>query len=74
VTIVADDGAERDDRSSTTTMGRSTPYDRVFESVDADFLAGLCFMHPDRKPRSRQRFRAYPDRLPANGREALGPV
>jgi hypothetical protein len=41
VTIVADDGAEREDRSSTTTMGRSTPYDRVFETVDADFVAGL---------------------------------
>jgi hypothetical protein len=41
VTIVADDGAQREDRSSTTTKGRSTPYDRVFETVDADFVAGL---------------------------------
>jgi hypothetical protein len=40
-TIVAEERAAGEDRSSPTTMGRSARYDRVFESVDADFVAGL---------------------------------
>jgi hypothetical protein len=40
-TIVVDDRARREDRSATTTMGRCHRYDRVFEIVDAEFVAGL---------------------------------
>jgi hypothetical protein len=39
--IVVDDRDPREDRSKATTMGRYTRYDRVFETVDAEFLAGL---------------------------------
>jgi hypothetical protein len=40
-TIVPDDRDPCEDRSSTETIRRSTRYDRVFETVDGEFVAGL---------------------------------